>query len=78
MLEKKISDVRTKLNDLNNTLKIFSNEEIQKIKNDVKELMYKIDTKIEKEDLKELYNLHLSDVDEINDLKDQILLIIDE
>jgi len=78
MLEKKISDVRTKLNDLNNTLKIFSNEEIQKIKNDVKELMYKIDTKIEKEDLKELYNLHLSDVDEINDFKDQILLIIDE
>ena len=78
MLEKKVNDIRTKLNDLNNTLTIFSNEEIQKIKNDVKELMYKNDTKIAKEDLKELYNLHLSDVDEINDLKDQMGLILDE
>ena len=78
MLEKKVSDMRAKLNDLNNTLRIFSNEETQKIKNDVKELMYKIDTKIAKEDLKELYNLHLSDLDEINDIKDQVGLIIDE
>ena len=78
ILDKKISDVRTKLNDLNNTVKIFSHEEFQKIKNDVKELMYKIDTKIAKEDLKELYNMHLSDLDEINDLKDQISLIIEE
>ena len=59
-------------------MRIFSNEETQKIKNDVKELMYKIDTKIAKEDLKELYNLHLSDLDEINDIKDQVGLIIDE
>lgn len=29
-----------------------------------------LDKKIAKEDLKELYNLHLSDVDELNDLKD--------
>ena len=78
MLEKKVNDLRTKLNDLNNTLRIFSNEEIQKVKNDVKELIYKIDTKIAKEDLKELYNLHLSDLDEINDLKEQVSLINDE
>ena len=78
MLEKKVNDIRTKLNDLNNTMKIFSNEETQKIKNDVKELMLKIDTKIAKEDLKELYNMHLSDLDEINDLKDQMGLIVEE
>ena len=78
MLEKKVNDLRTKLNDLNNTLRIFSNEEIQKIKNDVKELIYKIDTKIAKEDLKELYNMHLSDLDEINDLKEQVSLICEE
>ena len=78
MLEKKVNDLRTKLNDLNNTLRIFSTEEIQKIKNDVKELIFKIDSKITKEDLKELYNMHLSDLDEINDLKEQIFLINEE
>ena len=74
MIEKKINDMRTKINDLNNTLRIYSNEETQKIKNDVKELIYKMDSKIEREDLKELYNMHLSDLDDINDLKDQISL----
>ena len=78
ILEKKINDIRTKMNDLNNTLRIFATEETLKIKNDVKELMYKMDSKIAKEDLKELYNMHLSDLDEINDLKDQISLISEE
>ena len=67
IIEKKINDMRTKINDLNNTLRIYSNEETQKIKNDVKELIYKMDSKIEREDLKELYNMHLSDLDDIND-----------
>ena len=78
IIEKKINDMRTKINDLNNTLRIYSNEETQKIKNDVKELIYKMDSKIEREDLKELYNMHLSDLDDINDLKDQISLINEE
>ena len=78
ILEKKINDIRTKLNDLNNTVKIYSNEETQKIKNDVNELKFRLDTKIAKEDLKELYNMYLSDLDEINDLKDQISLINEE
>ena len=78
IIEKKINDMRAKINDLNNTLRIYSNEEIQKIKNDVKELIYKMDSKIEREDLKELYNMHLSDLDDINDLKDQISLINEE
>ena len=78
VLDKKINDNRKKTNDLENSFKIFLNEELEVIKNDVKELKFKIDKKISKEDLKELYNLHLSDVDEINDLKDRIGLISDD
>jgi hypothetical protein len=78
VLDKKINDNRKKTNDLENSFKIFLNEELEVIKNDVKELKFKIDKKITKEDLKELYNLHLSDVDEINDLKDRIALINDD
>jgi len=78
VLDKKINDIRTKTNDLENSFKIFLNEELEIFKNDVKELKFKIDKKISKEDLKELYNLHLSDVDEINDLKDRIGIISDD
>ena len=77
-LEKKIGDIRKKTNDLENSFKILLNEEIEVLKNDVKELKFKIDKKITKEDLKELYNFHLSDLDEINDLKDQTGIINDE
>ena len=38
----------------------------------------KVTEKITKDDLKELYNFHLNVMDEINDLKDQVGLIIDE
>ena len=51
---------------------------MEELKNDVKDLKFKIDKKIAKEDLKELYNLHLSDLDEINDLKDQASITRDE
>ena len=78
VLDKKINDIRTKTNDLENSFKIFLNEELEVLKNDVKELKFKIDKKITKEELKELYNLHLSDLDEINDLKDRIGLISDD
>jgi hypothetical protein len=78
VLDKKINDVRKKANDLENSFKIFLDEEIEVLKNDVKELKFKIDKKIAKEDLKELYNLHLSDLDEINDLKDQAGITRDE
>ena len=77
-LEKKINDVRKKMNDLENSFKIFLGEESEVIKNDIKDLKFKIDKKIQKEDLKELYNLHLSDLDEINDLKDRIEIINEE
>ena len=78
ILDKKINDIRKKTNDLENSFKIFLNEEMEMLKNDVKELKFKIDKKIQKEDLKELYNLHLSDVDDINDVKDRISIINDE
>ena len=78
VLDKKINDVRKKANDLENSFKILLNEETEVLKNDVKELKFKIDKKIAKEDLKELYNLHLSDLDEINDLKDQLGLTNEE
>ena len=77
-IDKKINDVRKKVNDLENSFKIFFNEELETFKNDVKELKFKIDKKITREDLKELYNLHLSDLDEINDLKDQTGITSDE
>ena len=78
VLDKKINDIRTKTNDLENSFKIFLDEELEVLKNDVKELKFKIDKKITKEDLKELYNLHLSDVDEINDLKDRMGIISED
>ena len=70
-IEKKISDLRKKINDIENTLKLQSeNKDIWEIKNELNNMKLILDKKIAKEDLKELYNLHLSDVDELNDLKD--------
>ena len=70
-IEKKISDLRRKINDIENTLKLQSeNKDIGEIKSELNNLKLISEKKIAKEDLKELYNLHLSDVDELNDLKD--------
>ena len=70
-IEKKISDLRRKINDIENTLKLQSeNKDIEEIQNELKNIKLILDKKITREDLKELYNLHLSDVDELNDLKD--------
>ena len=71
-LEKKINDLRKKTNDLENTIKLNMNEqEIDSIKKEIKDLKLLLEKKITKDDLKELYNFHLSDVDEINDIKDR-------
>ena len=78
-LEKKINDLRKKINDLENTLKLSMNEqEIDNLKKEIKDIKLLMDKKITKDDLKELYNYHLSDEDEINDLKDRELMIHDE
>ena len=72
MLNKKIVDLRTKMNDIENTLKLYINSnEIDSIKNDIKDFRLLLDKKITKDDLKELYNFHLSTMDEITDIKDR-------
>ena len=78
-LEKKINDLRKKTNDLENTLKLSNNnQETDLLKKELKDLKLLIDKKISKDDLKELYNFHLSDVDELNDIKDREAIINDE
>jgi len=78
-LEKKINDLRKKTNDLENTLKLYMNAgEIDNIKNDLKDMKLLLDKKITKDDLKELYNFHLSTVDELNDIKDREAMSFDE
>ena len=76
-VEKKISDLRKKANDLENTLKLKSTD-MEEIQNEVKNIKLILDKKITRDDLKELYNMHLSDVDEINDLKDNAGMTFDE
>ena len=75
-LERKFGDLRKKTNDLDNTFKLFIKDlDIEQIKKNIKDLKFELDQKLTKDSLKELYNLHLSDVDEINDLRDHIALI---
>ena len=71
-LDKKINDLRKKTNDIENTLKLYMNtQEIDLLKKEIKDIKLLLEKKISKDDLKELYNFHLSDVDEINDIKDR-------
>ena len=78
-LEKKINDLRKKTNDLDNSFKLYmKNSEIDEIKKNIKDIRFDVDQKITKDSLKELYNLHLSDVDEINDLREHISTIFDD
>ena len=75
-LEKKINDLRKKTNDLDNTFKLYMKDlDFEQIKKSIKDLKFEIDQKLTKDSLKELYNLHLSDVDEINDLRENIFSV---
>ena len=76
-LEKKIGDLRKKMNDLENTLKLKI-QDLQEIQSESENLKDILNKKIAREDLKELYNLHLNDLDEINDLKDNTNLTFDD
>ena len=72
ILEKKFSDLRKKTNDMDNTLKFYlKRNDIDIIKKELKDLKSSIESKLTKEDIKELYNFHLTDLDEINDIKDR-------
>jgi hypothetical protein len=52
--------------------------EIDNIKNELKDMKLLLDKKITKDDLKELYNFHLSQVDELNDIKDREAMSFEE
>ena len=56
----------------------MSTGEIDNIKNEIKDMKLLLDKKITKDDLKELYNFHLSTVDELNDIKDRESMSFDE
>ena len=72
-LERKLNDLRKKTNDLDNTFKLFMKDvDFEQMKKNIKDLKFELDQKLTKDSLKELYNLHLSDVDEINDLREHI------
>ena len=78
-LEKKINDLRKKMNDLENTLKLSVNAgEIDSLKKEIKDMKLLLDKKVSRDDLKELYNFHLADVDELNDIKDRESIINDD
>ena len=78
-IDKKITDTRKKLNDLESSFKIYiNNNGSDEIRKEIKEIKLDLSKKLEKEDLKELYNYHLSDLDEINDINDQTNLLSDE
>jgi len=73
LLDKKISDLRKKLNNIENTIKIhLKAEEIENIKNELKDIKSAMESKLSKADLKELYNNNLQCLDEINDIKDKL------
>ena len=72
----KINDLRKKVNDIENSLKLYLDN--NDLDNEVKNMKLILDKKISKEDLKELYNLHLSDVDEINDTNNKILSVYEQ
>ena len=79
LIEKKINDLRKKTNDIDNSVKLFMKDsDIEELKKNMKNLKLDMDQKITKESLKELYNLHLSDVDEISDLREHVGILFDD
>ena len=73
LIDKKISDLRKKLNNLENTIKFHLKEdEIENIKNELKDIRSSLELKISKGYLKELYNNNLQCMDEVNDIKDRL------
>ena len=75
----KINDLRKKVNDIENSIKLFlEDNKIDELDIQVKNIKILLEKKISKDDLKELYNLHLSDVDEINDTNNKILSVYDQ
>ena len=66
-----------KMNDWEKTLKLKI-QDLEERQYETRNLKAILEKKITREDLKELYNLHLNDLDEINDLKDNINVTFDD
>ena len=76
IIEDKINDIQKKIIELDNLIKNNTNEkEIENLKKTLKELKYELENKLTQQDLKELYDNHSMNLNEINSLKDQINLI---
>ena len=72
IIEKKISDLRKKSNDIENTLKLhLKKNEIASVRNELNDVRSLAESKLTKEDIKDLYNNYLTNSDEINDIKDR-------
>ena len=78
-LERRIAELRSKTNNIDSTLKyIMKDWNIEILKKDIKEMQNDLSKKITKDNLKELYNLHISDLDEINELRDHASVIYED
>ena len=78
-IDSKLEEVFKKIGELETKLKIYMvSIPVAEIQNNIKELMSNLQKKISKEDLKELYNLHLMNVNEISNLTDRLTMTYDE
>ena len=78
-IERRISDLKNKINNIDSSLKyIMKDWNIEILKRDIKDIKSDLDKKITKDNLKELYNLHISDLEEINDLRDHTAVLYED
>ena len=75
----KINDLRKKFNDLESSFKFhLANNKADYLDIEVQKMKAILDKKITLDELKELYNLHLGDLDEINDSKNKISILYEQ
>ena len=78
-IDEKFEDIFKKINEIETKFKInFASIPIAEIQNNITEIMSNLQKKISKDDLKELYNLHLMDVNEISNITDRVTMTYDE
>ena len=75
----KINDLRKRYNELDSSFKFhLANNKADYLDIEVQKMKASLDKKITLDDLKELYNLHLGDLDEINDTKNKISVLYEQ
>ena len=75
----KINDLRKRYNELDSSFKFhLANNKADYLDIEVQKMKASLDKKITLDDLKELYNLHLGDLDEINDSKNKISVLYEQ